>query len=177
MDKRDEIRIPVDAHEKLGRVYRAMKALSAKLNREPTIREISKVTQIKANRIKELLSYAEINSTMWSLDFELESGTSYSEYVPDESQDIYTEVEQREVSGLANEYLGRKLSARDIDILKRRVEGELLHEIGDDYGICRERVRQIEAKMKTRLKRHKKLAELIGWEKKNQLSQARSGNI
>lgn len=63
--------------------------------------------------------------------------------VTDEDVDVESEANRRQLKCLVNSILG-ELPDRDRDILKRRMNGETLREVGEAWGICRERVRQIE---------------------------------
>jgi len=59
------------------------------------------------------------------------------------------------------DFLKTKLTKREVGIILRRAEGESLQSIGDDYGISRERVRQIENNIKTKMRTQENKAVLL----------------
>lgn len=66
------------------------------------------------------------------------------------SDDPSVAMENKEQIQLAKSRFS-KLPARDRDVLRRRSNGETLKEIAESYGICKERVRQIESRARHRL--------------------------
>lgn len=160
MEKGHTIYLPIQLQGQLSRVTRAAKKLFTELNREPTITEISKSVKMSVAKVNKLLECQQLN-TMYSLNFELD-GAEYGDYVTDEEQDSHEEIERRQVSEKVLEYINQKLPAREADILFRRADGQTLDDIGREYGICRERVRQLESKAIRRLRCpcHKALREL-----------------
>lgn len=88
------------------------------------------------------------------------SSTSYGEQVVDEQQEsIESLLSNKQVKKIFNEYLEEfvaSLEGRDLKIFKERILSEkpkTLQDIGDDYGISRERARQIEARIIDKLKK------------------------
>ncbi len=143
------IRLPVHVADQVRRVVRSRRVLAQKLNRDPTIPEIAADSGITAERAQELLDLVE---DPISLETPVGDGDSlYADLIEDESSE---QPETATAERLQSIELGEalaKLEPRLRDVLERRFglssgEGQTLERIGQELGITRERVRQLETR-------------------------------
>ena len=154
-DQSKTIRLPVHMVETINRMSRIKARLSNELNREPELEEIAKEMNLSPKRIREIMDY-ELEPVSLETPIGDEGDSHLSDFVEDISfmpaQQI---IEKNELIDRIEEMLDT-LSARECDVLKRRFgigynRTYTLEEIGNKYGITRERIRQIEARAIRRL--------------------------
>lgn len=159
------IRIPVYLHEKVNKYIKTVTYLENKLNRVPTNEEIADEMKISVQEVIKLYKLQNdtisINNVVGDDgDTELEDFIPASEVTP---EDIAIEgTLQSQVRKLFQEC---NLKEREIDILMLRYgfndrNPMTLEEVGQKYGLTRERVRQIEAKALMKIRRSKHIKEL-----------------
>ena len=148
------VRIPIHIQHNLKRINQAFFALSQKLAREPTFKEIAKETELPVSVIEDLNKSAlhEVG-----IDSELSSGLSYEDVLHDKN----SETTFRKVSkSLLKEAMRVALSSLDprhqkIIMLRFGIgtyKRHTLEEIGQKFSVTRERIRQIEKKVIEKLK-------------------------
>lgn len=151
-NKGRNIRISVKMHEKLAKYNRTRSDLEKKLNREPTLKEISEVLKISLKKIEEL--YKLQNDTI-SLNYLIENDDDDAElidFIPDPNQVIDKKLMENSLKLQVRKLLENcDLNSREIDILMLRFDfngkGILtLKEIGKKYNCTRENIRRLEAK-------------------------------
>lgn len=160
------IRLPVHFAEKQKRVRRVIAAFVEKHHREPSVEEIANLMHESVQSINLLLSY--MTDTV-SLDLAVgeDSDTTLGDFVVDEkASSLETMVENKIMAETLMDAVQRTLTDREREILEMRfgLNGKdvlTLNEIGDMYGITRERVRQIEKKA---------LKKLTSWKTKRALA-------
>jgi RNA polymerase primary sigma factor len=143
------IRLPVHVSDQVRRVMRTRRTLAQKLNREPTIAEISAEADLPAQRVTELLDIVE---DAVSLEAPIAGGDSlYGDLVEnqdaEETDVVVAETFRAEELDAA---LGR-IEPRLRELLERRFglaghHAQTLDEIGRVLGVTRERVRQLETR-------------------------------
>lgn len=143
------IRLPSHVVERLGILQRAATRLTEELGREPTDEELAAETGLSERKVKQ---YRHASATPASLDAPI-GDPSDSNRIADVVADEKAALPSDELSAnmdlnLMNELLS-DLNEREMNILRRRygLDGEqekTLEEIGLDYGLTRERIRQIE---------------------------------
>lgn len=151
-DQARTIRIPVHMVETINKITRASRKLTQKLNRDPTPEEISKELDgaYSAERIREIQLIA-----MDPLSLEKPVGEEEDSHVGDfiEDKDNESPLKYANSSLLKdklNDVLG-ELTDREERVIRLRYglddgRNHTLEEVGKEFGVTRERIRQIEAK-------------------------------
>ena len=151
------IRLPVHAADDLRRLKRTRTELQAAFGRRPTVQETAIAAGVDTATAVRLLTYE------WSprsLDAPLTAdGYRLADVLPDASlPDPAEEVERAAEAAWIRQLLNR-LDPREADILRYRFgldrgshgDPRTLDEVGEFYGLTRERIRQIERQAKTHL--------------------------
>ena len=148
-DQGRTIRLPVHVADQVRRLLRARRQLAQKLNREPTLPEIARETQLTEERVRELLELVE---SPVSLETPVGDGESlYGDLIEDvhalaPHEQSAEQARGRELAG-ALEQLNPRM--RRVLSLRFGLDGEppqTLEEVGGQLGITRERVRQLETR-------------------------------
>lgn len=141
------IRVPVHAYDSLSKVRRFVDNFKSEVGREPTEEEIEKETGIS---IKDL-PIQRIVSMDTTIGDEGDSDSVLGDFLADESINVSAEAESSMVTEELNEILNELLNEKEIYIIKSRFgfyngTPRTLQEIGDEMGVSRERIRQIESR-------------------------------
>jgi RNA polymerase primary sigma factor len=163
-DQARTIRIPVHMVEHMNRVTRAKRQMHQELEREPTIDELAVRVQLDPDRVRELLR---ISQDPLSLDSPVgeEDESNLGDFIEDSSVDSPDDAATRTMLHAAvGEVLG-ELSEREQEIVRLRFgldggRAKTLEEVGQEFGVTRERIRQIEAKTLAKL-RHPQRSERL----------------
>jgi RNA polymerase primary sigma factor len=148
-DQGRTIRLPVHVAEQVRRVMRARRVLSQKLNREPTLEEISTESGFPEKRIRELLALVE---DPVSLETPVGDGESlYGDLIEDENVERPEAATSDRLRSAELEQALTRLKPRMRLVVERRcgLHGKAprtLEEVGRELGITRERVRQLESR-------------------------------
>lgn len=155
-DQSRAIRIPPHIIEKLSRLAKAMNELSIELEREPTTKEIADRIGETEEKVKELRA---IVKDPVSIDQRIneDDDVTLGDLVADEEDNSpIDDIHQEQVSKTISEVLST-LDEREADIIARRFglgnrKAQTLEEVGKDYGLTKERIRQIEEKAMHKLR-------------------------
>jgi RNA polymerase primary sigma factor len=148
-DQGRTIRLPVHVAEQVRRAMRSRRQLAQKLNRDPSVEEIAKDSGFPVERVRELFDLVE---DPISLETPVGDGESM---VADLIEDVTSESPDAASNVLArSQELGaalERLNPRMKHVVLRRfgLDGQppqTLEEVGNDLGITRERVRQLETR-------------------------------
>jgi len=148
-DQGRTIRLPVHVAEQVRRVMRARRVLSQKLNREPTMDELVVESGFPEQRIKELLALVE---DPISLETPVGDGESlYGDLIEDEHVDQPELVTSENLRRTELDEALAGLKPRMRLVVERRFglggkRPQTLEEVGQELGITRERVRQLESR-------------------------------
>ncbi len=161
-DQARTIRIPVHMVETMNRLLRTTRQLSQELKREPSYEEVANRLSMAPVRVEEVTDL--FHHEPISLDTPIgENGdTRLGDFVEDQSSPAPAEVASQE---LLKEQLDRvldELTPREKKVLQLRFglkdgHARTLEEVGQEFSVTRERIRQIEAKALRKL-RHPKLS-------------------
>jgi RNA polymerase primary sigma factor len=159
-DQARTIRIPVHMVETINKLLRTQRRLTQELNREPTNEEIAKEMEIDVDKVEHIMK---IKQDISSLDASIrddEEESVLADFIEDEDT---ISPEESATNQLLKEHVKDMLSAlteREQKILKLRFGLEdgkqhTLEEVGQEFAVTRERIRQIEAKALAKLRKHK----------------------
>lgn len=162
-DTAKTIRVPVHMTETINKVVRAQRVLIQELGREPTFQEISdklikSFPEMTAVKVQEILRYAQDPislETPLSNDFD-DTSTLSDIIVDDKSISPEDFVNQVELRSAIEAVLG-ELTEREDSIIRLRFglfdgKTKTLEEVGKEFNVTRERIRQIESKALRKLK-------------------------
>jgi RNA polymerase primary sigma factor len=167
-DQARTIRIPVHMVESINRVHRVQRQMVQQLERDPTVDELAVEVGMSVDRVREI---QRISLDLLSLDAPVgEEDDSYlADFIKDdgaeEPDDAATrQMLQNEVRSVLGELNDRE---RDVVIMRFGLDDEqprTLEEVGKEFGVTRERIRQIESKTLAKLRhphRSQKLREYL----------------
>ena len=142
------IRLPVHVVDKLFHLRRAATKLEEVLGREPSDEELAAELNFTVARVKQLRRAA-VRPTSLDAPIGDDDTNHVADVVKDENADTpYEQLEEKTNNALVHEMI-RTLDAREQAILRQRfgLDGDdrkTLEEIGEQFGVTRERIRQIE---------------------------------
>jgi RNA polymerase primary sigma factor len=148
-DQGRTIRLPVHVAEQARKVLRARRILTQKLNRDPTVEEIAKESGFTVERVRELFDLVE---DPVSLETPVGDGESlYGDLIEDTKSDQPDDATAKQLRSVELAQAMLRLNPRMRRVLAMRfgLEGhtpKTLEEVGNDLGITRERVRQLESR-------------------------------
>jgi RNA polymerase primary sigma factor len=150
------IRLPVHVSDDIGRMIRLTRKLSHELNREPSIQEIADAMKAKIQHIRRLMTL--LRHTC-SIEAPLGDGNDFAliDTIEDTSVTRPSDhLENINIFELISEHFS-KLTDHEQKILTLRFglydhEPQTLDVIGQQFGVTRERIRQIEAKSLEKLR-------------------------
>jgi RNA polymerase primary sigma factor len=148
-DQGRTIRLPVHVVDQVRKVMRARRVLTQKLNRDPLPEELAAESGLELKRVHELLDLVE---DPVSLETPVGEGDSmYGDMLEDENSDRPDDVVAEDRRGAEVHAALNELDERMRHVLRLRfgLDGErtrTLEEVGDELGVTRERVRQLETR-------------------------------
>ncbi|MGD0441001.1 MAG: RNA polymerase sigma factor RpoD [Acidimicrobiales bacterium] len=155
-DQARTIRIPVHMVETINKIVRTQRQLSQELGREPTVEEISARTQFAVERVREL---QRISQDTISLEQPIseEEDFSLSDLIEDHTAEVPVDAATRMLLNEAVKRALSELSEREQEVVRLRFgldDGRIrtLEEVGQIFGVTRERIRQIEMKTLAKLR-------------------------
>lgn len=167
-DQARTIRIPVHMVETINRLVRIQRQLVQELSREPLPEEVAAKMGITVEKVQQIQKIAQEPVSLESPVGE-EDDSSLGEFISDKNAlDPYEFTAKDMLKRELNEVLG-ELTDREEKVLRMRFglldgRSRTLEEVGKEFGVTRERIRQIEAKALRKLKhptRSKKLKDFI----------------
>lgn len=161
-DQARTIRIPVHMVETINKLLRTQRRMTQELNREPTIEELAKELEMEPEKVEYVMK---IKQDITSLDAGVgrdgdEEDSVLRDFIEDEDS---ATPEESAASQLLKEQVQEILSTlsdREQKIIKMRFglengKSHTLEEVGQEFAVTRERIRQIEAKALAKLRKHK----------------------
>jgi RNA polymerase primary sigma factor len=171
-DQARTIRIPVHMVETINKLLRTQRRMTQELNREPTIEELAKELEMEPEKVEYVIK---IKQDITSLDAgvgrdEGEDDSVLGDFIEDEDTATPEESAANQLLKEQVQSVLSSLSEREQKIIKMRFglengKSHTLEEVGQEFAVTRERIRQIEAKALAKLRKHKdakKLHEYLG---------------
>lgn len=161
-DQARTIRIPVHMVETINKLLRTQRRMTQELNREPSIEELAKELEMEPEKVEYVMK---IKQDISSLDAGVgrdddSEDSVLGDFIEDEDsatpeESASSQLLKEQVQGVLS-----TLSDREQKIIKMRFgldngKSHTLEEVGQEFAVTRERIRQIEAKALAKLRKHK----------------------
>jgi RNA polymerase primary sigma factor len=167
-DQARTIRIPVHMVETINKLIRVSRQLLQELGREPAPEEIAKVMDIPVERVREIMKIAQEPVSLETPIGE-EEDSHLGDFIPDDDAPAPAEAASFILLKEQLEEVLDTLTPREEKVLRLRFglddgRTRTLEEVGQEFGVTRERIRQIEAKALRKLRhpsRSKKLKDYL----------------
>ncbi len=164
-DQSRTIRIPVHMVETISKYKQVVRRLGQDLGRDPLAEEVANEMGIEVEKVHVI---EQINQETRSLEQPIgddEDKSTFGEFIPD---DKLLRPDQEATRNMLKEQMGAvlaELSPKEKKILEMRyglTDGvqHTLEEVGKEFGVTRERIRQIEAKVHEKLRQNDKIQKL-----------------
>ena len=156
-DKGRTVRIPVHVVERLNKITRAERQLTTELGREPTLAELSKLTELGVDEIEQIRKFAQAPISLEKPVGD-EEESEFGQFVADENAPEPFDTAADAIRSSDLRHALENLSYRERRVLELRygIGGEsprTLDEVGKVFNITRERVRHIETHSLRKLRR------------------------
>ena len=161
-DQARTIRIPVHMVETINKVLRTTRKLTTELNREPTNEEIAKELDMEPEKVDYVMR---IKQDIASLDASVghegdDEDSVLGDFVEDEERDSPEDSAANQIFKEQLAEILSTLSEREQKIIRLRFgigggRPHTLEEVGNEFAVTRERIRQIEAKALSKLRKNK----------------------
>ena len=161
-DQARTIRIPVHMVETINKLLRTQRRMTQELNREPTIEELSKELDMEPEKIEYVIK---IKQDISSLDAGVgrdgeDDDSVLQDFIVDEDTVSPEDSASNQLLKEQVQEILSSLSDREKKIVRMRFgldngKNHTLEEVGQEFAVTRERIRQIEAKALAKLRKHK----------------------
>ncbi len=161
-DQARTIRIPVHMVETINKLLRTQRRMTQELNREPTIDELAKELEMEPEKVEYVIK---IKQDISSLDAGVgrdgeDEDSVLGDFIEDEDSATPEESAANQLLKEQVQSVLSTLSEREQKIIKMRFglengKSHTLEEVGQEFAVTRERIRQIEAKALAKLRKHK----------------------
>jgi RNA polymerase primary sigma factor len=155
-DQARTIRIPVHMVESINKVHRVQRQMIQELEREPTIEELADKVDMTPARVREIMR---ISQDPLSLDSPVgeEDDSNLADFIEDQQAEAPAEMAARKMLGDAVLEALDELNDREKAVVRLRFglddgQARTLEEVGKEFGVTRERIRQIESKTLAKLR-------------------------
>ena len=155
-DQARTIRIPVHMVESMNKVHRHQRQLMQELEREPTIEELAAKVGLAPARVRDILL---ISQDPLSLDSPVgeEEDSLLADFIEDSSAIAPADAAAKQMLGQALIEVLDDLNPRERQVVRLRFgledgQAKTLEEVGREFGVTRERIRQIESKTLAKLR-------------------------
>jgi RNA polymerase primary sigma factor len=155
-DQARTIRIPVHMVETINKLVRVSRRLLQEYGREPTSEEIGMEMDLPPDKVREIMK---VSLTPVSLETPIgeEEDSNLGDFIPDEVGEAPPEAASSQMLRESMEEVLDSLTERERKVLRLRFglddgRGRTLEEVGKEFNVTRERIRQIEAKALRKLR-------------------------
>lgn len=157
-DQARTIRIPVHMVETINKLTHTQRQLLQELGREPTVDELASEMQMDLKKVRHILK---ISQDIISLEAPVgaEEDSKLGDFIEDDEAISPSDSTNRKIIKENIHSMLQYLSPREQKIIRMRFGlddgiGHTLEEVGREFGVTRERIRQIEAKILQKLRDH-----------------------
>lgn len=155
-DQARTIRIPVHMHETINKLSKVSAQLSAELGRKPKPEEIAKVMEMEVEKVNNILKIQQQPKSL-STHIGKEQDSELQDIIPDEKtlspEDLATNAFlQSQMRDILDDLQDRERRVLELRFGLQDGVTRTLEEVGREFGVTRERIRQIEAKALKKLK-------------------------
>src|SRR5437870_230898 len=166
-DQARTIRIPVHMIETINKLIRTSRQLVQELGREPTSEEIAEEIQLPVDRVRAVLKMAQQPISLQSPIGDSED-TSFGDFIEDKGAENPSEMTAIVLLKEKIKDVLETLTDRERQVLEQRfglVDGysRTLEEVGRQFQVTRERIRQIEAKALRKMRHPTRIRQLEGF--------------
>jgi len=155
-DQARTIRIPVHMVESINKVHRIQRQMLMELEREPTIEELAEQADLTPDRVREIM---QISMDPLSLDSPVgeEDDSNLADFIGDVNADAPAEAATKTLLNQAVLEALEELNEREQAVMRLRFgledgQARTLEQVGQEFGVTRERIRQIESKTLAKLR-------------------------
>src|SRR5438105_3146401 len=159
-DQARTIRIPVHMVETINKLLRTQRRLTQELNREPTNDEIAAAMDMDVDKVEHIMKIKQDISSLDASVRDDEEDSVLGDFIEDEDTKTPSESASEQLLKEQVKKILGTLTEREQKILKLRFgledgKSHTLEEVGQEFSVTRERIRQIEAKALAKLRKHK----------------------
>lgn len=157
MNQSRTIRLPIHINKEINQYYRKMQELMQKSGVEPTVAEVAEALGKPAEKLQKLLHYGERVSSL-DINIGKEGNNPLVDFVSEESAKDPSEcINDEAVHNSVEDWLNQ-LESKQQEVIVRRFglhghDNSTLAQVGEELGLTRERVRQIQMEALRRLRR------------------------
>jgi len=167
-DQARTIRIPVHMIETISKYTQVKRRLLQDLGREPLPEEIAAEMGIEIDKVRQIMKISQETVSLEAPVGEGEEDSTLGEFIEDEKTILPSQAAARKLLKQQLREILVDLSPREQKILKMRFgldDGitHTLEEVGKEFGVTRERIRQIEAKALDKIRLHQQSRKLKGY--------------
>jgi RNA polymerase primary sigma factor len=155
-DQARTIRIPVHMVESINKVHRVQRQMVQELERDPTVEELAEKVDMTPARVREIMR---ISQDPLSLDSPVgeEDDSNLADFIEDQHAEAPAEIASRMMLNDAVMEALEELNEREQAVVRMRFglddgQARTLEEVGREFGVTRERIRQIESKTLAKLR-------------------------
>jgi RNA polymerase primary sigma factor len=155
-DQARTIRIPVHMVESINKVHRIQRTMLMELEREPTVEELADRADLTPERVREIM---QISMDPLSLDSPVgeEDDSNLADFIGDVNADAPAEAATKTLLNQAVLEALEELNEREQAVMRLRFgledgQARTLEQVGQEFGVTRERIRQIESKTLAKLR-------------------------
>ncbi len=155
-DQARTIRVPVHMIETINKLSKVQSQLSAKLGRRPKPREIADEMELDVEKVYEIIRIAQRPSSLEAPIGE-EKDSKLGDIIPDEYSASPTEIAtwsflKKQIDSILEGLTDREKKVLELRFGLKDGVSRTLEEVGHEFKVTRERIRQIEAKALKKLK-------------------------
>ena len=167
-DQSRTIRIPVHMVETINKFTQVNRRLTQDLGREPFPEEIAEEMGVDLAKVRHIMKISQDTVSLEATVGEGEEESTLGEFIEDTETILPTDAAGKELLKKYMKEILVDLKAREQKILKMRFGLEdgvthTLEEIGREFGVTRERIRQIEAKALERIRKHEEANKIMDY--------------